>query len=107
MNAKEELIKVLNKKPNVLCAQIDVLSDTSYSIDKKLNLPMDYTQEMWDQFLKLFDFQYDNGYGIQRLCGTIWFVNGDWLERGEYDGSEWWEYKTCPEIPDYLKNAKL
>jgi hypothetical protein len=107
MNAKEELLeellRALNKKPNVLCAHIDVLSKTSYSIDKKLNLPIDYTPEMWDQFLKQLDFQYDNGYGTQNIEGTIWFVNGDWLERSEYDGSEWWQYKTCPEIPNYLK----
>ena len=56
----------------------------------------------YDQFLKDLDFQYDNGYGIQQLSGTIWLINGDWFERGEYDGSEWWEYKTCPQIPEYL-----
>ena len=107
MNAKEELIRVTNKKPIVSCAQIDVLSMTNYAIDKKINLPMNYTQEMWDQFLKQLDFQYDNGYGCQQLSGTIWLINGDWLERGEYDGSEWWEYKTCPQIPEYLKNIEL
>ena len=45
---------------------------------------------------------YDNGHGGQELFGMIWIKNGDWIERGEYDGSEWWEYKTCPEVPDEL-----
>jgi hypothetical protein len=26
-----------------------------------------------------------------------------WLERGEYDGSEWWEHNKCPKIPEGLK----
>jgi hypothetical protein len=24
------------------------------------------------------------------------------MERAEYDGSEWWEYKRTPEIPSFL-----
>lgn len=39
---------------------------------------------------------YDSGYGSQRLYGTIVFKNSAWLERGEYDGSEWWELKKMP-----------
>jgi hypothetical protein len=25
-----------------------------------------------------------------------------WAERGEYDGSEWWEIREYPEIPNDL-----
>ena len=42
------------------------------------------------------DFEYDDGYGGQVLFGYIIFKDGTWLSRGEYDGSEWWEYNKTP-----------
>lgn len=44
----------------------------------------------------LASINYDNGYGSQELFGTIVFKDGTWLERGEYDGSEWWEHRKLP-----------
>lgn len=51
----------------------------------------------WDDFATLADFNYDSGYGSNEVQSDL-FVVGDgwWLERGEYDGSEWWEFKTLP-----------
>ena len=46
----------------------------------------------------------DNGHGSQKLEGTIVFNDGTWLSRGEYDGSEWWEYNKCPTMPEELKD---
>ena len=55
-------------------------------------------------FLDQIDFEYDNGFGCQELFGTIWYEDGTWSSRGEYDGSEWWEYNSCPKIPkEFLK----
>lgn len=49
------------------------------------------------RFLKILaSIDYDNGYGGQELFGTIVFKDGTWLERGEYDGSEWWEHRKQP-----------
>lgn len=53
-------------------------------------------------WLAKLDFEYDNGYGGQEIDGTIWFTDGTWATRGEYDGSEWWELRQCPELPTYL-----
>lgn len=40
---------------------------------------------------------YYGGYGSQRVATDIMLVGGGWwLERGEYDGMEWWEYKSIP-----------
>ena len=40
---------------------------------------------------------YDSGYGGQEIASDLVVVGKDWwLERGEYDGSEWWEFKTMP-----------
>jgi hypothetical protein len=46
--------------------------------------------------LAKLDFEYDNGFGGQSLYGYIWDKDGTWSERGEYDGSEWWEHKERP-----------
>jgi len=52
------------------------------------------------EVLSLLDFEYDDGYGGQELSGNVWYTDGTWSERGEYDGSEWWEHKVCPDIPN-------
>jgi hypothetical protein len=36
----------------------------------------------------------------------IWFKDGSWATRGEYDGSEWWEYHKLPQVPTYLYPEK-
>lgn len=42
-------------------------------------------------------FYYDNGYGIQMINANLKVVGADWwLERFEYDGAEWWVFKTRP-----------
>lgn len=55
----------------------------------------------WLEFEELANFDYDNSYGSSKIATdlVIIFSDGSWFERGEYDGSEWWEYKTCPSIP--------
>lgn len=49
-----------------------------------------------------FDFEYDAGFGSQHVHPllVIRFRDGSWLERAEYDGSENWVYKSCPQVPD-------
>ena len=53
-----------------------------------------------DEVLPQLDFEYDSGYCRQELFGNVWYADGTWSERGEYDGSEWWEHKECPPIPN-------
>lgn len=61
-----------------------------------------------DDFLVVADTEYDNGYGGQEVARDLLIVGDDWwLERHEYDGSEWWEYKTIPQKPKtYLVNLQ-
>lgn len=56
------------------------------------------------QFEQLANRDYDNGWGAQRVAEDL-LVVGDtfWLERNEYDGSEWWEYKVFPQRPEAVK----
>lgn len=61
----------------------------------------------WDEFAALADFEYDNGYGGAEIADHLKIVGADWwLERGEYDGAEWWEFKTLPTKPEYGKPCK-
>jgi hypothetical protein len=41
---------------------------------------------------------YNNGYGSAEvpMNTVVVFKDGTWLERAEYDGSEWWEYRQIP-----------
>jgi hypothetical protein len=99
MNAKQEFIQAIQGN-NVLC--VLVRFGTYHFVKKSVVLTTGYTKEEYNQFLDDIDFEYDSGYGSQHLYGTIWFCDGTWCSRGEYDGSEWWEYNECPEIPSEL-----
>lgn len=44
---------------------------------------------------------YDSGYGMQEIPFdlVVMLKDGTWLERDEYDGSEWWNYIKRPLEP--------
>lgn len=47
---------------------------------------------------------YDGGFGIQEIPNDLIVVGQDfWLERHEYDGAEWWEFKQQPIKPKLVK----
>lgn len=51
----------------------------------------------WAQFEQLANFEYDDGFGSEEIAKDLVVVGDNWwLERHDYDGSEWWEYKTMP-----------
>jgi len=57
------------------------------------------TKNSFEEIARSFD--YHNGFGHTEVPESLKLVGEDWwLERGEYDGSEWWEFKTRPNIPD-------
>ena len=118
MNAKQEIIDHFSNvisKP--LCAKVTHMPrrgpfyedrDGSASI-----LTTGWNDADFKAFLESLDFEYDNGYGTQELFGDIWYEDGSWSEREEYDGSECWAYKSSPPIPaklirkDKEREAKL
>lgn len=103
VNAKEEFLESLIGKA-VVAAHISCYNMfNSGKDDKAAYLKQGYSLVEWEYFLHQLDFTYDNGYGTQELFGIVWLEDNAWLERAEYDGSEWWEYKQTPEIPEYLK----
>ena len=89
MNAKKELLEHI-KDREVKYVQI------KYMIDWDTNIMIEGTLE---EVLPQLDFRYDDGFGGQELFGIIWYNDGSWSDRGEYDGSEWWQYQKCPPLP--------
>lgn len=60
-----------------------------------------------ENFVNCADSVYDNGYGAQEVATDLVVVGDNWwLERHEYDGSEWWEYKELPQQPSEERQVK-
>lgn len=60
----------------------------------------DATWMAWDEFTLVASIDYDNSIGWPEVREDLIIVGKDWwLERHEYDGSEWWEFKKLPEKP--------
>lgn len=62
----------------------------------------------WEEFEKLADVQYDSGFGGQEVATDliIVFSDGAKMWRGEYDGSEWWNYSKPFVMPVNQKVVK-
>ena len=52
----------------------------------------------WEAFKAVANIEYNAGYGGQEIaCDlVVVFSDGSWLERSEYDGSEWWDHRRTP-----------
>lgn len=101
-NAREEFLDLIRRYTtidNIYCCWIRLRAKNT---DISVHLTTGFTKQELEEFLTSIDVMYDSGYGGQRLFGNIWFKNNTWAERGEYDGSEWWEYHEYPTIPENL-----
>lgn len=51
---------------------------------------------------------YHNGFGRPEIPGDfiIALKDGSWFSRGEYDGSEWWQYNSRPQKPSITLHVK-
>jgi hypothetical protein len=98
MNARSEFLEHTTGK-EVLCA---IIKNNVYYYDdlqKRFILRVGFSETELESFLNTINFNYDDGFGAQKLFGNIWYKNGTWSERREYDGSEWWNFQKVPEIP--------
>ena len=95
-NAREEFISEV-KREKVICAYI-YQAKWSNTILAEYVLKKWYTEADYDAFLKSLSFTYDAGYWWQVVFWYIWLEDWKRCERWEYDWSEWWELKKCPEI---------
>jgi len=97
INAKDEFLEEVDGK-EVKCALVE-------HFNGNFSLVVGYSEEDLSRFLSELDFNYDDGFGGQELYGTIWYEHGTWSERGEYDGSEWWNHCRVPDIPESLNEG--
>ena len=87
---------------NVLWAEISCREDEEGRTAVRITLKSKRTTADEEVFLNaLRSIEYDKGYGIQELYGTIAFKDSSWLERWEYDGSEGWTKMKFPTEPDW------
>lgn len=67
-----------------------------YGFDRNKRISVD------EFFVAAMRTNYNNGYGSAEIDTSLVVVGDDWwLERAEYDGSEWWEFKTMPKKDEY------
>ena len=91
MNLKTETLEALKEHNKTI-------EDIKFICSNNINIPI----EMF--FIKA-DREYDDGYGGAEVDECLTIVGNDWwLERAEYDGAEWWEFKTIPQMPDTKLN---
>ena len=91
MNAKQELLEHIGDRE---FRYVHITTGDEWSESRKV------IAGTLSEVLPLIDFEYGNGCGGQRIFGNVWYADGTWSERVEYDGSEWWEHKVCPPIPN-------
>ncbi len=85
---------------NLLKETISVITKHNHSESDVLWCGLDGKYFSWDQFEKISDVEYDNSFGTNEIPLDLLVVGKNWwLERHEYDGSEWWEHKTLPIRP--------
>lgn len=104
---KEELLREINYNKKTLedikwvkIRYGDGYNDLNLESRNTFILKEDWKPEDLAKFLSKLTFTYDSGYGGQELFGFVCFTDGSWLERGEYDGAEWWVYKKTPQFTD-------
>ena len=62
------------------------------------------TKENFEQVAK--KSEYNSSFGASKVAEDLVIVGDDWwLERHEYDGSEWWEYKETPKRINEIKEV--
>lgn len=95
-NLKEETLKVLNKEGYSMSDIAWAAIEYRNIKPKRFVLPPNTNEETKISFIDTLNFLYNDGFGCQLVYGNIVLKDNSWLERAEYDGSEWWAYKTAP-----------
>lgn len=99
-NAKTQFLKAINDK-TLICARVGIDREDFGQNIKWFILKNNFSKQEFDDFCDKLNFNYDDGYGSQELFGIILFSDS-YSDRGEYDGSEWWENHRMPTIKEVL-----
>ena len=91
-------MNLLNETRDILLSNNKTFDDVIFIGDRTT-----HTKMTVKDFLEHANVEYNGGYGIEEINTELILVGKDfWLERGTYDGSEWWEYKSMPNINDFV-----
>ena len=95
MNLYDETVEVLSSHDKTI-ADIEYIGSTRTKINTNKAL----------KFMKKTN--YDSGFGSQEIaCNLMIKGNGFVMIRGEYYGSEWWDYmQTDPSLPQVERDVK-
>lgn len=110
------MINLLNETKEILLKHgkhyedIEFVVGLSSSVEEVSRWGCDSDDELvratWDEFAAQANKNYDNGFGAAEVFEATMIVGKDfWLERHEYDGAEWWEYKKTPKAEDYREGS--
>lgn len=92
---------------NLLKETLEILEEHGRNEDEVVWVGSNDFYTTWEHFKTIANVEYDEGYGSPRIAVDLKVVGGHWwLERHEYDGSEWWEYKTLPYKPSERKDFR-
>ena len=92
---------------NLLEETVKVLSDNGKSLSDIVAVQGNDFGISIDEFIQLAsETNYRSGYGIQEVATDLVIIGKNWwLERAEYDGAEWWEFKQLPQIKSNIKSV--
>lgn len=92
---------------NFIDETIDILKENNKSMNDVVWIGNTKYKISIENFIKISNINYDNSYGSPKIAQDLLIVGNDfWLERHEYDGSEWWEFKQIPKEPQITKEVK-
>ena len=91
-------MNLLNETRDILVSNNKTFDDVLFVGDKAT-----HTKMIVKEFLEHANVEYNDGFGSEEINTDLILVGKDfWLERHEYDGSEWWEYKSMPNVNDFI-----
>lgn len=100
MNAKTEILKhIEDRKVEYVLVTVDHHS--------RNGVKEETIHGTLEEVLPLLDFTYNDRYGFQCLKGFIWYADGTWSSRRDYEGAEWWEHQVRPELPSNANRNQL
>lgn len=92
--------------PNLLTETKEILKENDIELSEILwvGSSQDDFYIPLENALEIMDIEYYDGFGAQSVAKDLIVVGKNWwLERHEYDGSEWWEFKRIPIKPSKSK----
>ena len=94
-NAKEDFQYEAKKYGKPICAKVGIDKEDYGSKIIWFMLKPKYSKKEYEKFLEDINFEYDSGFGNQKLFGKILFKDS-FSDRHEYDGLECWDNHKMP-----------